>query len=58
MDTLSRLDAVEASSHGFAFQAFLVAVGSLAAAAVAGILLILGIVVGGLLGRWFNKPPA
>lgn len=51
IDTLSRLDAVETSSHGFAFQAFLVAVGSLAAAAVAGILLVLGIVVGGYLDR-------
>jgi hypothetical protein len=56
IDTLSRLDAVEATSHGFVFQTFLVAVGSLAAAAVAGILLILGIVVGGFFGRRRKGP--
>lgn len=56
VDTLSGLDAVEASSHGFAFQAFLVAVGSLAAAAVAGILVILGIFVGGFVGRRLKGP--
>jgi hypothetical protein len=55
-DTLSRLDSVEASSHGFLFQAFLVAVGALTAATIAGLLLILGIVIGGLLGRRSNRP--
>ena len=55
-DTLSRLESVEASSHGFLFQAFLVAVGALTAAAIAGLLLILGIVIGGFLNRRLNRP--
>ena len=58
VDTLSRLDSVGASSHGFLYQAFLVAVGSLAAAAIAGLLLVLGVVVGGFFGRRLEKPPS
>lgn len=56
VDTLSGLDSVEASSRGFLFRAFLVAVGSLTAATVAGILLIAGVVLGGLFSRWRNDP--
>ncbi len=58
VDTLTRLDSVGASSHGFAFQAFLVAVGTLTAAAIAGLLLILGLVIGGLVGRRLEGPPS
>jgi len=58
IDTLSRLDAVDAGSRGFAFQSFLVAVGSLAATAVAGFLLVLGVVIGGFLGRHLKGPAA
>ena len=56
VDTLARLDTVAATTHGFGFQALLVAIGALAATAIAGILLIAGVAIGGSLSRRFNKP--
>ena len=56
VDTLSRLDSVETSPHGFAFRAALVAGFTLGAVAVAGIILMFGVVLGALLGRWLDKP--
>lgn len=54
--TLPRLDSVAASPHGFTYQAFLVVVGTLTAAAIAGALLLAGVAIGGLLDRWLNRP--
>ncbi len=56
VDTLARLDTVTATTHGFGFQALMVAIGALAATAIAGILLMVGVAIGGTLSRRFNKP--
>ena len=55
VDTLPRLGSVDSTSHGFLFQALMVAVGTLAATAAAALLLLLGVAIGGLFGRWFRK---
>jgi len=56
VNTLSRLDSVAPSTSSFAFQAFMVAGLALASVVAAGILLLVGVVIGGVFDRWLHKP--